>query len=661
VGIVMSLEASRLARNSPDWHNLMYMSRYTTTLIADEHGVYDPRDATDRMVLGLRGQMSELELDTSIRRMQEGRWNKAKRGELLLYPPAGYEIDELDRLVITHDESVREAIATVFAKFDELKSGKSVCTWFQEQGLEFPVRNIELRGHPVVWRAPSYRMVLRTLHHPIYAGAYVFGRTRHVNELNGDNPQTLQVRQVSLPQQDWAVLLHDHHDGYICWQQYEDNQELLRGNQQMKSGEQGDARGPAREGWALLQGLVRCGGCGRPMNVSYGGNRPSARSTRTLQYRCSTARQNHGAPDCQVVGGKQINDAVVKEFLAVIKQASDEVLRLAVDELEQEMGAADRMWRHQLEQAEYEAQRAERQYHAVEPENRLVARSLEQRWNATLEHLEQVKSEAQSRQQRIRPLSEHEKARAKHLARDVEGVWQAATTTNRDRKNLLRSVIEEVQLQTLDSYYSVKIVWKGGLATEREVKRRRRGDLPATATPKDTIELVRQLAAELDDAQIACVLGKQGRKTGCGNPFTAHKVAKLRNYNGIPVHERARARHPKQGPFTADEAAAELRVTSSTIHRWLREGILPGSQVTAGAPWRIVLNDELRKKLSHDQAPAGWVGLTEAAKQLGLPKQQLAYLVKRGKLPAVRVQVGTRWYWKIDVKSAAYGRQSSLL
>ena len=660
VGIVMSLEASRLARNSPDWHNLIYMSRYTDTLIADEHGIYDPSDATDRMVLGFRGQMSEMELDTSIHRMMAGRMNKAQRGEFLVHPPAGYDIDDLEQLVMSSDEAVREAIRTVFLKFDELGSVKSVCTWWKEQGLKVPVRRVELRSRPIVWRDPIYRTFLYVLHHPIFAGAYAFGRSKRVRELDPNEPRTLRSRQLIVPRDDWPVLLKDHHEGYISWARYEKNQERIRGNQQMNRSKWPEAQGPAREGWALLQGLVRCGRCGRSMYVSYGGTRATPKSTRTLQYRCSALRNDRGDPDCQVIGGKQINDAVVSAFLSVSAGASEEAGRLAVEELQAEEAAAETLWRHQIEQAEYEAVRAERQYNAVEPENRLVARTLEERWNAALARVEELKNQAQNSHEQLRPLSEHERARAVRLAKDLEAVWQAPTTTNQDRKQLLRAAIEEVQLRKEAEHYAVKIVWKGGAVTESEVRRRKRGDLPVTATPKDTVELVRTLAAEFDDAQIACVLGKQGRRTGEGNVFTAHKVAALRNRNAIPVHPLRRALDPKQGPFTADQAAAELGVASETIHRWLREGILPGRQCAAGAPWRIVLTDELRKKLTGGEAPAGWVGLTEAAKQLGLPKQNVAYLVKRGKLPAVRVKVGTRTYWKIDVNAATCGTQSKM-
>jgi hypothetical protein len=503
-------------------------------------------------------------------------------------------------------------------------------------------------------------MFLNVLHHPFYAGAYVFGRSKVVRQLDPQDERKVVVRQVKVPREQWPVLLKDHHPGYIPFDTYERNQAVMRNNQQYKRHEVDGHQGPAREGWGLLQGLARCGHCGRPMYVSYGGSRPSPKATRTLQYRCSAARRVHGGRDCQLVGGKQINDVVVEAFLQVTRHAGAEAAELAVERIARENEEAERAWQLQIEKAEYEAQRAQRQYNAVEPENRVVARTLEARWEACLRRVEELQAKAAASLQQRRPLSKQEQELARRLGADLEAVWHAETTTNQDRKHLLRAAIEEVQLFSEQDIYRVKIIWKGGATTERQLPRRRRGDLPVHATSKDTVEMVRLLATEFDDAQIARVLNKQGRRTGKGNTFTAHRVAQLRNRNGIAVYPRHRAKDPRQGPFTADQAAAELGVCITTIQRWLREGILPGNQLAPGAPWQIVLTDELRQKLTAGEAPAGWVGLTEAARRLGLPKQRVAYLVKRGKLNAVRVRVGTRQYWKIDVDSATCGKQTEL-
>jgi DNA invertase Pin-like site-specific DNA recombinase len=647
VGIVISLEVSRLARNSPDWSHLLYICRWTGTLIADEHGVYDPADSSDRMVLGVRGQVSELERDNSVHRMVEARWNKARRGELNYSPPAGYDLDDLGQITLSCDEAVVEAIRTVFSKFDELASARQVLVWWQAQGRTYPVRVRNGRSHPIIWREPTYGMILRTLKHPIFAGAYVFGRTETVRELDPDDPRRLRTRRMQ--RDEWPVLIHDHHDGYISFAKFLEIQEQIRGNAMMSNGSNSSEAGPAREGSALLQGVVRCGKCGRRMNVSYGGHR-ATRSNRTMQYRCLALRNRAAGRDCQLIGGKRIDQVVVEEFLAATGPGAIEAAQQAGELVRRDREETERYWRLQIEKAEYEAERARRQYDAIEPENRQVARALERRWNDRLRELETVRAKAQGAQAHSRALSEAELKRAAHLASDVEALWSMETTTNRDRKRLLRCAIEEVQLRTEEKRYLVRIVWKGGAITDREVIRHARGTTHTTS--KEIVELVRELAEEFDDAQIARILNRQGRRSGLGNPFTKSSVVSLRGKNRIPMCSKKLARDPRHGPFTADEAAAELGVCMSTIHRWLRDGLLAGSQVTPGAPWRIVLTDEVRQRLAGGDAPRGWVGLTEASRQLGLSKQRVAYLVKAGKLPAMRTKVGNRRCWKIDVTSA---------
>lgn len=654
IGIVISLEGARLARNGPDWSQLLFLCRWTDTLIADEHGVYDMAVSSDRMVLGIRGQVSELEIDTSIHRLVAARWSKAERGELITVPPAGYDIDEWGQLVMTRDESVAEALRTVFEKFDELGTARQVWLWWQDQGLKFPVRRIEGRTHPVVWKTPMYRMILSTLHHPIYAGAYVFGRSQTVRRLDPEDPTKLVV---SRPQRKkWPILIQDHHEAYIGWERYLVIQERIRGNRAMIASDE-NHQGPAREGRALLQGLIRCGDCGRRMYVGFGGTATGAKG-RTPQYRCMRRRQAMGGKDCQIMGSQRVDAVVVEAFLAATEPATIEVA-LEVEELaRQDRAALTRVWQLQIEKAEYEAQRAERQYQAVEPENRMVARTLERLWNERLEAVQEIRTQAAAALEQPPPLSEAQWERIQRLAKDLESVWTAATTTDRDRKRLLRCLIEEIQLRTEEKRYHIKIVWKGGATTEREVARRSPGKGHATA--EDTVELVRRLATEFDDAQIARILNKQGRRTGLGNPFTKARLLSLRGHYHIPMCPKRPAQDPLEGPFTADEAADELGVRSSTIHRWLRDGLLAGEQATSGAPWRIALTEDVRRRLSGGEAPPGWVGLTEAARRLGLSKSHVAYLVNSGKLEAMRVPVGKRVCWRINVDSATCGLQPEL-
>jgi uncharacterized protein YndB with AHSA1/START domain len=390
------------------------------------------------------------------------------------------------------------------------------------------------------------------------------------------------------------------------------------------------------------------------MIVGYGG----ASARRTLQYRCRRPTE-YDRRECQLVGGKRIEAAVVEAFLEVTAAGGAEAAALADEQLRQEIATAETSWRLQIEQAEYEVQRAERQYLAVEPEHRTVARELERRWNQRLEELETVRAKAAAALEPRRPLTDAERQRAQELGQRLEEVWAADTTTARDRKRLLRCLIEDVQLRAAAKAYQVRIVWKGGALTDRDVPRFPPGGR-ATATPLETIELVRTLAQEFDDAQIARILNRQGRRSGRGLAFTKEAVTSLRGKNRIPAAPKTPRGDAREGPFTLDDAADALGVTAATVRRWLREGLLPGQQSVPGAPWRIVLTDEVRRRLDGGEAPAGWVGLSEAARRLGLAKSHVAYLVKRGKLKAVRTKVGPRPCWRIDVSSITCGPQHEL-
>jgi len=656
VGIVMSFELSRLSRNDLDWHHLVYLCRWTGTLIADEQGLYDPSSSGDRMVLGIRGQVSELERDSLVHRMVEARWNKARRGEIFTMPPAGYDLDELGQLQITSDEQVQAAVRRVFEKFDELGAARQVYLWWRNEGLPFPVRRSVSRVHPVIWVPVSYRVVYQMLRHPIYAGAFAFGRSETRRELDPDTQKVVLRRGLRRTRDQWPVLIQDHHPGYISFHKYLDHQERLHGNAVMGPTTDDSHQGAAREGRALLQGLLRCGHCGRRMYVNYGGQR----SARSLQYRCSRTRALL-ATECQLVGGKRIETTVIEAFLAVSEAAGPAAAALCGDKLRDDIEATERSWQLRIEKAEYEAQRAERQYMIVEPENRTVARELERRWNDRLHELDTIRAQAAQARRGRRVLTDEELARAHELGNHLEAVWQSSTTTARDRKRLLRTIIEEVQLATDDKHHHVRIVWKGGAVTDRDVVRLRPGDIAKThATADEIIDLVRTLAREFDDAQIARILNRQGHRSGRGLAFTQPSVTSLRGKNHIPKCPAPVPRDDREGPFTADEAARELGVSMHTVHRWLRDGILVGQQATPRAPWRILLTEDVRRRLAGGATPPDWVGLDEAARRLGMPRSTVAHLVKQGKLPAMRTTVGKRESWRIDVSSADCGLQPEL-
>ena len=544
----------------------------------------------------------------------------------------------------------------VFHKFDELGSARQVWLWWRDQGLSFPVRSQRGTTPAVLWRTPRYNTILAVLHHPIYAGAYVFGRTETIREIDPDDPTRLVVRRSTRPRSKWPILIQEHHTAYISWERYLKNQERIRGNQTMVSGEQNHG-GPAREGRALLQGLARCGDCGRRMYVNFGGNTKGAKG-RTPQYVCKINGETNGPRYCQVVGGQRIDAAVIEVFLAATEPANVEVALEAEKLARLDRANSARVWQLQIEKAEYEAERAERQYQSVEPENRLVARTLERHWNERLETLRELRAQAKAACAQRPPLTDAEQERLGRLSQDLDAVWSAATTSARDRKRLLRCVIEEVQLRTEENRYHIKIIYKGGATIERTVVRHRPGGGQATA--EETVELVRRLATEFDDAQIARILNRQGRRTGRGNPFTQARVTSLRGKYRIPVCPKRPPQDPQDGPFTADEAADQLGVCSSTIHRWLRDGLLAGEQMTPGAPWRIPLTEEVRLRLSGGEAPPDWVGLSEASRRLGLSKSHVAYLVNSAMLEAMRVTVGKRTCWRINVDSATCGVQSEI-
>lgn len=653
VGIVIGLEMSRLARNSPDWANLMYLCRFTDTLVADESGVYDPARANDRLLLGLRGQVSEIELDTTIHRMIEARWNKARRGELLTIAAVGYELDDERHLVMTNDESVSTTIHTVFDKFNELGSANQVYVFLRDHDLQLPVRRKELRSHPVVWVKPSPGRVLRMLHNPVYAGVYAFGRTQVVRQLDDSVPPRVVVRrtQRSVP----PVLIEKHHAAYISLEDFVRNQERLRMNRTSKDQ---DSHGASRAGQALLQGLARCAQCGRGMFVAYGGRRPAG-SVGTFYYECQGQSQQRGRRICQAVFGRKVDQEVARVFLSTIEPAAVEAAKRAEELVRREDDDVERLHNLEVDKAEYAAQRAQRQYDAVDPDNRVVARELERRWNAKLVQLEEVRNRAAARRTKQQPLTEDDVQRAHQMAADLTSVWQAATTKDRDRKRLLRCLVDEVQLGTEDERYRVRILWKGGAVTDCEVRRHKRGEHRRTS--EDTVDLVRKLAAQFDDAQIARILNRQGRRGAHGRSFTKEAVRCIRRKNEIPRPANQPARDPREGPFTADEAAGELGVSMSTVHRWLQGGVLAGAQATAGAPWRIVLTEDVRRRLSSGAAPDSWVGLTEAARRLGLSKSRVAYLVNTGQLKAVRTTVAKRQCWRIDVSSTDCAVQTDML
>jgi excisionase family DNA binding protein len=642
VGLVLALEVSRLARSSADWHQLLDLCALTGTLIADADGVYSPTDFNDRLLLGLKGTMSEAELHLIRARLDGGLRNKAQRGELRLALPVGLDRDDDDQIVLCTDEQVRHAIERVFTLWRRLGSARQVVMELIAEGQLLPRRTVGQRR--IRWARPSYGAVHDFLTNPAYAGAFVFGRKRREKTIGPDGQ--VRVRDVDVPLEEWSVCLPDHHPGYVSWAEYVATRERLRQNVRPR----GEGGGVAREGAALLQGLVRCGRCGRRMQVAYSGNGGKVR-----RYACVRGHVlHHTDSSCQTLGGGRLDKAVVDTFLDAVTPAGVAATAGAIRELEDQHEQLVSGQRLALERAEYEAERAERQFDACEPENRLVARTLERRLEEALAAVERERGKlAALEQTRPQPLTDTERRALAGLARDLPRVWQATTTTDRDRKQLLRTLIREivVTVHAEQRRADVEIAWEGGASSELHVKLNARG--PETRRlGEDTIELIRRLAEHHTDQQIAAILSRQGYRTGTDLPFTEARVRGARFRAGIPA---APPPDPESQLVTIQRAARALNVSTHTIRRWLDQGLLPGEQAMPGAAWRIRLTDEIRARFVPD-VPDGFVPLNEAARLLGCARQTVLHKVQRGELRAIQVINGRRKGLRIEVPDAGLDR-----
>jgi DNA invertase Pin-like site-specific DNA recombinase/transposase-like protein len=638
VGIVLSLECSRLARNNADWYRLLDLAGMADTLIADADGVYHPALFNDRLLLGMKGTMSEAELHILRARLDGGIRNKAARGELRRGLPVGLVWGEADGEIGWHpDEAVTGLITAIFDRFAVTGSVRGVWLWLRDQDLRFPLQPAGyLHGADITWVEPTYHAVHNVLTHPAYAGAYVFGKTRQQRYVGEDD--RIRIRRRRLPQGEWEVLITDHHRGFIDWDTYQANQARIGTNIRPMAHEPGT--GAVREGCALLQGLAICGTCGRRLAVYYDGPAKS-----TPGYYCTGTGQlveGRGTRHLRV-GGVAIDAAVAEAFLAALAPAALQACLAAARQLEDGHDAALAQWRRQVEQARYRASRAERRYRAVDPDNRLVARALESEWNDALQQLADAEAEL-ARRETARPktLTPQEKQAILALGDDLDRLWSAPTTTDKDRKQLLRTLLEDVTISLhrdhTEGRADLVLRWKGGAITELSVPIKPKP--PKIRTDEDTIDLLRRLAVHYPDAKIAGILNRQGRRTARKLSFTASRVQSLRHSWGIPCHQPSD--DPQEGELlTVAEAANQLGLAPSTLHRWLGDGFIAGEQLTPGAPWRIRLTDDIRA-LFVDDAPEGWLATLEATLAYGVSRQTLLQRVKRGELQAVHVRTGRR-------------------
>jgi DNA invertase Pin-like site-specific DNA recombinase len=525
VGMVLMLEASRLARNSSDWHHLIELCGLSHTLLADESTIYNPRDPNDRLLLGVKGTLSEAELFTLRTRLHEGRWNKARKGLLQFPLPVGYVRAPNGAWDLDPDQQVRERLAYVFEAFRRLGVARQVVRELRHYGLDLPTRVVSKGAYgTLIWKRPTLSAVVRILENPAYAGAYAYGRWEYRAEAR--SPKTGKARARLRSRDQWPVLIHAHHPAYVSWREYMQTQDQLRQNWQRDG-----SRGVARQGTALLQGIVWCGHCGRKMGVQH----QATKEKRSPAYICQLGHQQDGEDRiCQSMTARPVDAAVVQAFLEAVSPVGVEVAVAVLSQIEQQLSDLQRQWELQLEQARYEARLAQRKYDAVDPDNRLVAAELERRWNAQLTRVAELEQAYAKAEQEARfTLTPQERAATQTLAQDLSAIWQAETTTAADRKQLLRLAMESVQLDGVSrpGWIEVQIRWRSGVVTRLEVKRAQPGE-GSLKTPEQAVAQIHELAANLSYAQIAEALNAEGWRTAFGRPFNSQHVGYICRRDG---------------------------------------------------------------------------------------------------------------------------------
>jgi DNA invertase Pin-like site-specific DNA recombinase len=558
-GIVLGLEVSRLARNNADWHRLLEICAMTDTLICDEDGLYDPGEFNDRLLLGLKGTMSEAELHFIRARLQGGILSKARRGELQTPLPVGLVYDPAGRVVLDPDTGVQHALRHLFDTFQRTGSARAVVQAFAADGLLFPARvRVGERKGELVWMPLRHWRVLRTLHNPRYAGAFVYGRRKQSSTVDG------KVTLHELPREQWISLIPDAHPGYITFEQFETNQLTLSGNAQAHGTDR--AGGPAREGPALLQGMVICGRCGKRMTVRY----HHRRGTELPDYQCVGESIQAGSSRCLAVPGHGVDQAIAQLLLDTVTPLALEVALTVQAELEARAEEADQLRRSHVERARQRAELARRRYLAVDPDNRLVADTLEADWNDALRHHQATQDEyEQATAAAHAALDEQRKQQIRQLATDFPRLWSDPATPQRERKRMTRLLIEDVTLNKTDQIH-VHIRFRGGQTTSLAIP------IPlnswqARQTDPDTLAMLDRLLDDHTDAETAQQLNAAGRRTGMNKPFTRQIVVHLRRAHQLPSHhERLHTR----GLLTIDQTAQHLGVHPSTIKAWHRAGLL---------------------------------------------------------------------------------------
>ena len=561
-GIVLGLEVSRLARNSSDWHRLLEICALTDTLILDEDGLYNPADFNDRLLLGMKGTMSEAELHVLRARLHGGLMNKARRGELRIPLPAGFCYDACERVVLHPDRQVQEVIGVFFKTYRRTGSAMGVVKWFRGQGLLFPrtLRNGPNRGQ-IDWTPLSHSRTVRTLRNPRYAGAYVFGRTKTRKCVDG--AEVISPK----PMDEWDVVIPDAHPGYISWQEYNDNLKTLQACAKAHGNDRRDH--PPGEGPALLQGMVVCGVCGRRMSIRY----HKGQGKTVPDYLCQHKSTQYGADKCQAMNGGGIDRAVGELLLVLVEPMTLDLSMHVQHEVQARLEEADSIRRQGVERARYQADLARERFMNVDPRNRLVADQLEADWNEKLREATRMQQDYEEQREKDRlNLDDAARQKISALAKDFPRVWNDPCTSDKQRKRMARLLIEDVTLTRFPEYARVQIRFRGGQARSLDVPH------PPTAwqmrkTPSGIIAEIDRLLDHHTDGEVARLLNRRGVKSSMGSEFSALIVFKLRKTHGLPGrYDRLR----RVGLLTQEEMAGELGVCAQTVRVWYKHGLIKG-------------------------------------------------------------------------------------
>lgn len=637
VGMVLVIEVSRLSRLNSDWHRVIELCAVFQTLIADEDGIYDPRDPNDQLVLGLKGTLFAAELHILQARMRGSLLNKARHGELALRLPVGYRRQHDGSVLLDPDEQVRQTLQILFEQFSHLRNARSVQRYFYQHEIQMP-RLVQqgLDFGKLLWVKPTYQMIQQVLTSPVYAGVFVYGRRKNV--VAPGDPPVVKVHRLLM--EEWDIVIPDVYPAYISYDQYVKNRQMLRDNMYNFKFK---GRGAAREGQGLLQGIMICGQCGRRMTPTYGSD--------YLSYVCRREKLTYAAPQCQSFSMRYLDQAISQIFLQAVQPAQLETMLAALSVLEQERQSLDRQWQLRLERARYQVQLAQRQYDAVDPDNRLVARELEKRWNDALVNLEELEKDyAIAQRTDLAPLAEADQQAVRNLATDLPALWSASTTTAADRKCLFCLVVREVTLtvdpKTRSATFTV--VWSGETTTTHQVT------CPPIGwhcvTDANLVQKIRDLATTYPDHHIAEILNAEGVRTQTGKEWTYLRVFSIRKQHHIPTLcpiDPTEAAPRGDGLVSVKTAAQILNISQALVHLWAKTGVLEYDQrVSASKRWVRVTEADLYR-LNGTANCVHFPTIAEVMMAHNLTRDEVWALVRAGQFVAYRSRRGRNWEWRL--------------